>query len=193
LPRESSLWTCFLVTLIVGTVFLMGCETKEKTDPGNKKGGVSGAAELKESPQEGFLAPSFSLQDLNGKLVSLADFKGKVILLNFWASWCAPCKREIPSLIRLYQLRKDRNFEILAVSVDRTSVSKIVTFVAENQMSFPVLMDPQGEVGNGKYWVRAIPTSFLVDKKGVIRWKVTGAKEWNGAEVLNRIDQLLSE
>jgi cytochrome c biogenesis protein CcmG, thiol:disulfide interchange protein DsbE len=193
LPRESNLCICLLVMLIVGAVSLMGCEKKDQSNPGNEKREGLKITELKESPQEGFLAPGFSLQDLNGKQVSLANYKGKVILLNFWATWCPPCKREIPSLKGLYQLRKDKAFEILAVSVDRASISKVASFVADNQMIFPVLVDPQGEVGNGKYWVRAIPTSFLLDKKGVIRWKVAGAKEWDGAEVLNRIDQLLAE
>ena len=193
MPRESNLCIYLLVMLIIGAVSLIGCEKKDKANQGNEKREALKITELKDSPQEGFLAPGFSLQDLNGKQVNLADYKGKVILLNFWATWCPPCRKEIPSLKGLFQLRKDKDFEIFAVSVDKASISKVASFVADNQMIFPVLVDPQGEVGNGKYWVRAIPTSYLVDKKGVIRWKVTGPKEWDGAEVLNRIDQLLSE
>jgi peroxiredoxin len=99
---------------------------------------------------------------------------------------------EIPSLEKLYQLRKDKEFEILAVSVDRTSPSKVAAFVANYQMSFPVLVNPQGDVGQ-RYWARAIPTSFLLDKKGVIRWKVPGARKWDDPFVLSKVDQLLSE
>jgi peroxiredoxin len=192
LPRRMWLRICLLVICIAVAGEMVRCEGEKKSNPGNKKSEVSETPKLMESPQEGFLAPSFSLQDLSGKSVSLGDFKGKVVLLNFWASWCGPCRIEIPSLNRLYQLRKDKNFEILAVSVDRGSVSKIASFVASNEMSFPVLVNPQGDMG-GRYWVRAIPTSFLLDKKGVIRWKVVGGKQWDGAEAIAKIDQLLSE
>lgn len=168
------------------------CGKENKSNPGNQKSELSGVKELKESPQEGFLAPPFSSQDLDGRWISLSDLKGKVILLNFWASWCSPCRREIPSLERLFQLRKDKDFEILAVSLDRTSASGVASFVAGNKMSFRVLIDPQGDAGK-KYWVRAIPSSFLLDKKGVIRWRVSGGKEWDSANVLSKIDQLLSE
>jgi peroxiredoxin len=192
LPRIMWLRICLLVICIAVAGELVRCEGEKKSNPGNKKSEVSGSTKLRESPQEGFLAPGFSLQDLSGKSVSLGDFKGKVVLLNFWASWCGPCRIEIPSLNRLYQLRKDKNFEILAVSVDRGSVSKIASFVASNEMSFPVLVNPQGDVGS-RYWVRAIPTSFLLDKKGVIRWKVVGGKQWDGEEAVAKIDQFLSE
>jgi peroxiredoxin len=192
LPRRMWLRICLLVICMAVAGELLRCEGEKKSNPGNKKSEVSETPKLMESPQEGFLAPSFSLQDLSGKSVSLGDFKGKVVLLNFWASWCGPCRIEIPSLNRLYQLRKDKNFEILAVSVDRGSVSKIASFVASNEMSFPVLVNPQGDVGS-RYWVRAIPTSFLLDKKGVIRWKVVGGKQWDGDEAVAKIDQLLSE
>lgn len=192
MPRRMWSRICLLVICIAVVGELVRCEGEKKSNPGNKKGEVSETPKLMESPQEGFLAPSFSSQDLSGKSVSLGDFKGNVVLLNFWASWCGPCRIEIPSLNRLYRLRKDKNFEILAVSVDRGSVSKIASFVASNEMSFPVLVNPQGDVGS-RYWVRAIPTSFLLDKKGVIRWKVVGGKQWDGAEAVAKIDQLLSE
>jgi thiol-disulfide isomerase/thioredoxin len=146
----------------------------------------------KESPQEGFLAPQFTLSDLRGSLVRLGDFKGKVVLLNFWASWCNPCRREIPSLERLYQMRKNKGFEIVAVNAERASASQIASFAEKYRMSFPILLNPQGDVSNN-YWVRAIPTSFLLDKNGVIKWKIVGGREWDDPNVLSRIDQLLGE
>jgi len=192
LPKRSWLRICSLLVCVLVTIGLTGCEGKKEANPEKKKSKLSSTQELKESPQEGFLAPSFSLQDLGGTQISLSDFKGKVVLLNFWATWCSPCRREIPSLERLYQLRKDKGFEILAVSVDRTSLSKVASFVANYQISFPVLVNLQGDVGQ-RYWTRAIPTSFLLDKKGVIRWKVQGAIKWDDAYVLTKVDQLLSE
>ncbi len=170
----------------------MGCEGKKESNPGKEKEEVSSTQEPKESPQEGFLAPRFTLQDLAGRSVALSDFRGKVVLVNFWATWCGPCRREIPSLERLYQSRKDNGLRILAVSVDRTSPSKVASFVADYHMSFPVLLNPNGDVGQ-RYWARAIPSSFLVDKKGVIRWKVQGSIEWDVPQVVSKIDQLLSE
>jgi thiol-disulfide isomerase/thioredoxin len=180
------------IWMMVAATLLVRCEGKEKPGAGAKQGLVSKTPELKKSPQEGFVAPQFSAQDLRGRSVAVDDFQGKVVLLNFWATWCPPCRREIPSLESLYQLRKDKGFEILAVNVDRTALSKVTSFVEQNRMTFPVLLNPQGDIGE-KYWVRAIPTSFLLDKKGVIRWKVVGGREWSGSEVLEKIDQLLSE
>lgn len=178
--------------VVIISVFLIGCKKKEKTNPGTENAETRTNQNIKESPEEGFTAPGFTLQNLNGSPVNLGDFRGKVVLLNFWASWCGPCKKEIPALKRLYQVRKGPDFEILAVSLDRTAGDKVASFVNANQMEFPILLNPDGDMG-GRYWVRGIPTSFLLDKKGIVKWKVVGGKEWDGTEVLNRIDQLLSE
>ncbi len=177
---------------LINSAFLFSCENKDKFNPGTDNVKTRGNKELRESPQEGFLAPSFSLVNSNGSVINMVDYQGKVVLLNFWASWCGPCKIEIPSLKKLYQMRRGPNFEILAVSLDRTPASKLTSFVSANQMEFPILLNPEGDVAE-KYRVRGIPASFLLDKKGMIRWKVVGGKEWNGTDVLNRIDQLLAE
>jgi peroxiredoxin len=178
------------LTAVVG---LCGCGGGEDPQTIENTGNVSSAsAQLEECPKEGCLAPSFTIPDLTGKPVSLSDFKGKVVLLNIWATWCGPCKREIPSLDRLYHMRKDKGLEIVAVSVDRTPVSGVATFVANYQMSFPVLHDNRGEVGQ-KYWAKSIPSSFLLDKNGVIKWKVIGSIEWDEAQVISRIDQILNQ
>jgi peroxiredoxin len=185
---------CWFLVLALFVAALPGCEGKKESEPASAKKETNPSAQpgLKESPQEGYLAPGFSLENLRGESVGLADFRGKVVLLNFWATWCPPCRREIPSLERLYQLRKDTGFEIVAVSVDRTSLSKVSSFVADQRMSFPVLVNPSGDVGQ-RYWMRSVPSSFLLDKKGIIKWKVIGAREWDDAQTLAKIDQLLSE
>ena len=173
-----------VLALASGAVYLTtGGEEDAKENP-------EGAA--KEIPKEGYPAPQFSLQDLGGRQVGLSDFRGKVVLLNFWATWCAPCRREIPSMERLYRMRKDEGFEIVAVNTERASASKVASFVEEYGMSFPILLNPQGDVGS-RYRVRAIPTSFLLDKNGVINWKIVGGREWESSYVLNRIDELLGE
>jgi peroxiredoxin len=191
LPVMSILILCLSIALL----FSSCSEGENPGEPGEKgatSNDSSAEAQLKECPQEGCLAPGFTVPDMTGRPVSLSDFKGKVVLLNIWATWCGPCKREIPSLDRLYQLRKDRGFEIVAVSVDRTSTSGVASFVAQHQMTFSVLHDTKGEVGR-KYWARAIPSSFLLDKRGVIRWKVAGSINWDDPHVLSKVDELLSQ
>jgi thiol-disulfide isomerase/thioredoxin len=181
-----------LSVLVIISVFLIGCEKKEKTSPPVDNTKTQVKQELRESPEEGFIAPGFTLQNLSGTSVNLNDFRGRVVLLNFWATWCGPCRKEIPALEKLYQAKKGPGFEILAVSLDKTSQDKVASFVNSNQMEFPILLNPDGDVG-GRYWVRGIPTSFLLDKQGIIKWKVVGGREWDSEEVLSRIDQLLSE
>jgi peroxiredoxin len=192
LSGRSYLWICLVLTAMLVTTGVAGCQSEKEANPGIEKVETSSKQELKESPQEGFLAPDFTLPDLAGASFTLSDFKGEVVLVNIWATWCGPCRREIPSLERLYQSRKSRGLEILAVSVDKTAPSKVASFAAQYRMSFPVLLDPRGEVAN-RYWARAIPSSFLVDRKGVIRWTVRGTREWDDAQALAKIDQLLSQ
>jgi thiol-disulfide isomerase/thioredoxin len=186
LSKGGMIWRGLAVLLAIGAgliYFAHGPKEIPKTNSVSTE---------KESPEEGFLAPQFVLSDLTGMMVNLRDLRGKVILLNFWASWCGPCKREIPSLERLYQKRYDKGFEIMAVNAEKSSASQIASFAEKYRMSFPILLNPQGDVAD-KYWVRAIPSSFLLDKKGMIRWKIRGAIEWDDPYVLNRIDQLLGE
>ena len=171
-----------VLALASGAVyFTMGGKEDSRENP---------AGERKEAPNEGYPAPEFSLYDLSGSQVGLSDFRGKVVLVNFWATWCAPCRREIPSMERLYRMRRDEGFEIVAVNTERISASKVASFVEKYGMSFPILLNPQGDVGS-RYRVRAIPTSFLLDKNGVISWKIVGGREWESSYVLNRIDRLL--
>jgi peroxiredoxin len=190
--KRSCLWFCLVLTAMLVTTGIAGCQSEKESNPGIESGKTSSKQELKESPQEGFLAPDFTLSDLAGASFTLSDFKGEVVLVNIWATWCGPCRREIPSLERLYQARENKGLEILAVSVDKTAPSKVASFAAQYRMSFPVLLDPRGDVAN-RYWARAIPSSFLVDRKGVIRWTVRGTREWDDAQALAKIDQLLSQ
>lgn len=190
MSKRLPVYLGLLVVLALGSgaVYLTsGSKGDSKENP------VGGAKEApREAPKEGYLAPQFGLYDLKGRQVTLSDYRGKVVLLNFWATWCAPCRREIPSLERLYRMRKDEGFEIVAVNAERTSASKVASFVEKYGMSFPILLNPQGDVGT-TYRVRAIPTSFLLDKNGVIRWVIVGGREWESSYVLSRIDQLLRQ
>jgi cytochrome c biogenesis protein CcmG/thiol:disulfide interchange protein DsbE len=192
LPYLNRRWVFPIALALFIGIILIGCKKREKTADAIKNVETQVKQSGKESPEEGFLAPGFTLPSLSGSPVNLSDFKGKVVLLNFWATWCGPCKKEIPALKRLYQAKRGPGFEILAVSLDRTSGDKVASFVKANQMEFPILLNPEGDIG-GKYWVRGIPTTFLLDKQGVIKFKAVGGREWDGTEILNQIDQLLSE
>ncbi|PMQ00957.1 MAG: thiol:disulfide interchange protein [Dictyoglomus sp. NZ13-RE01] len=115
----------------------------------------------------GTIAINFSLPDLNGKTHSLKQYKGSVILLNFWATWCPPCRAEIPILSKIYKNYKKSGFKIIAVSLDN-DINKVKAFLNENPVEFTVLFDKKGEAGY-KYSIYAIPTSFLIDKELIIR------------------------
>jgi len=126
---------------------------------------------------KGVPAPNFTFPGLDGKKVSLADFKGKVVLLNIWATWCAPCVAEMPSMEKLYQELKDEGFEILAVSVDESGAEAVSPFMEKHKLSFPVLLDTRGEIKN-LYQTTGIPESFIVDKNGIILEKIIGPRDW---------------
>lgn len=134
-------------------------------------------------------APDFALRDMTGKNVTLSAFKGKVVLLNFWATWCPPCRAEMPSLNKLYQEKKSRGFEVIAISTDR-SLSSVKDFLEKNKVSFPVLFD--GDRTAAKvYRVFSMPTTFLIDRNGTIVEKFYGEYNWTEAETKSKIEKLL--
>ncbi|MHB0857721.1 MAG: TlpA family protein disulfide reductase [Anaerolineae bacterium] len=118
-------------------------------------------------PRVGMPAYPFTLVDLDGNTVSLSDLQGKVVMLNFWASWCPPCQQEIPHMVRVYDELEDDDFVIVAVNLQEDADS-VGRFVTQQAMRFPVLLDPTGSVANA-YFVRAIPTSLFLDRDGVIQ------------------------
>lgn len=124
----------------------------------------------------GNIAPSFTLKDLDGNEVSLGDYKGKKILLNFWASWCPPCRAEMPDMESFYQNYKDKGYVVIAVNAASTEKNSLDApdFVKKNDLTFPVLVDEKGSI-NARYNVMSLPTSYFIDSDGVIRNKVIGA------------------
>jgi len=137
-------------------------------------------------------APDFTLSDLGGRPVSLSDYRGKVVLLNFWGTFCGPCRTEMPSLNNLYREMKDRGFVVLAVSLDR-SEQTVRTFIEAERSSFPVLLDREKQVYYGKYATFALPLTYLIDKKGTIVEKYFGRQEWDSRDMQDRIVQLIRE
>lgn len=133
---------------------------------------------------------NFSLKDLYGKSYRLSDFKEKVILLNFFATWCPPCRAEIPSMIELKNFfSKNKNFEIIAISIDQADSKKIEQFVKSNKINFLVLHDKDGVVAK-QYGVFSIPTTFIIDKKGNIIQKEIGYRDWMNDELVKSLLEL---
>lgn len=134
-------------------------------------------------------APDFSLKDLEGRTVSLSSLKGKVVLLNFWATWCPSCVAEMPSLNKLYHSMKSRGLEVIGVSTDG-SPAEVREYVQKKGLAFRVVVDESRDVSR-KYRVFSLPTTFLVDKKGDISEKFFGDYEWNNPEMKAKIEKLL--
>ena len=143
-------------------------------------------------PAMGSPAPDFRLIDLQGNGQALPDYHGKVVLLNFWATWCGPCRVEMPSMEILYQDLKDEDFAILAISSDPQGSIVTRPFVASQGLTFPILHDSDYRV-SGSYGVRTLPMSFLIDRNGTLIHRVFGARDWNSPEARELIDGLLRE
>jgi peroxiredoxin len=126
------------------------------------------------APREGFLAPDFTLQDAQGQSMRLSDLRGKPVLLNIWASWCAPCKAEMPAMQTVYADYAPQGFTVLAVNATfQDQQENALAFAASRGLTFPILLDTQGSVSQ-LYQVRAMPTSFFIDSQGIIRRSVFG-------------------
>jgi peroxiredoxin len=133
---------------------------------------------LKFSPLEtGRAAPNFTLPGIDGKMVSLSEYRGHVVLVNIWATWCSPCVDEMPSMERLYQELKDENFEIVAISIDEMGAEAVAPFMKKNNLSFAALLDPEGTI-KSLYQATGVPESFIIDKQGILIEKIIGPRNW---------------
>ncbi len=137
-------------------------------------------------------APDFTLPDLQGKMVKLSDFRGKVVFLNFWATWCKPCEEEMPSMQALYNSLKGRDFEMLAVSVDSKGGEVVQEFVDKYRITFPVLHDQDGKVKE-TYKTTGVPETFIIDQNGVVAEKVWGPRDWARKSSISSILDLLRD
>ena len=133
--------------------------------------------------------PEIALGTLEGKKIALKDFRGKVVLLNFWATWCVPCREEMPAMEKLYQEFKDKNFAIFAVAVkDRRQDA--VDFVKELKITYPIGLDPEGKVGQ-EYGAWGLPATYLIGPKGEGLARGWGPADWHGAAARKLIKDLL--
>jgi thiol-disulfide isomerase/thioredoxin len=128
------------------------------------------------------------LSDPLGKTVSLSDFRGKIVFINFWTTWCLACVIEMPSMEKLHQKFKDKDFVMLAINLQE-SASKVIEFYKEHNLSFAALLDITGDVAAG-FGIRAIPTTFILDKNGRLIGKVLGPREWDGSSSMTLFEYL---
>jgi len=135
-------------------------------------------------------APDFQVRTPDGSTLRLADFKGKVVFLNFWATWCEPCREEMPSMERLHQAYKDRGLVVLAISLDSQGASVVKPFVKRFALTFPIGLDPKMAVRE-TYGVWAVPSTFLIDRNGKRALFANGAREWNGKAAHAVVEALL--
>jgi peroxiredoxin len=135
-------------------------------------------------------APAFALRDLEGTTVSLDELRGRVVLVNFWATWCKPCEDEMPAMQQLYAALRGDGFELLAVSVDADR-SLVEDFRDRLALSFPILLDPEQEASKA-YQTYRFPESFLVDGKGTIVERYVGPREWASPAYVERVRRLLA-
>ena len=145
-------------------------------------------------------APAFTISDLRGEPVSLENHRGRVVLVNIWATWCGPCIVEMPSMQRLYEQLENEPFDILAVSVDAAEGERdpagnpggdVARFAREHGLTFQILQDASGRIQQ-TYRTTGVPESFLIGKDGVIYKKIAGATEWDSPENLELIQRLLA-
>jgi cytochrome c biogenesis protein CcmG/thiol:disulfide interchange protein DsbE len=124
-------------------------------------------------PEKRQKAPNFSLQTQNGKVIELSKLKGKVVLVNFWATWCPPCRAEIPDFIEVYNTYKSKGFEIVGIALDEEGWSKVAPYIEEVKMNYPVVLGSE-KVIQQYGGIKAIPTTFIIDKKGYIAGSQVG-------------------
>jgi peroxiredoxin len=135
-------------------------------------------------------APEFGLSNLVGDYVKLSDYRGKVVFLNIWATWCPPCREEMPSMEALYRKLKGRNFEMLAVSVDRDGEKVVRPFAKKYGLTFPVLLDPDNKTYR-LYGLTGVPETFILDQNGVVIHKIIGPQNWMNKEWLDYFDRII--
>lgn len=193
----------FLIPLL--TVILASCGSKTSENQAEAPAGQTSAPAVASAPETalderlsslGFQTPTaelpavdFSLKDLSGQKQTLGSYAGTVIFLNFWATWCGPCRAEIPSMEELYLELGNEEFVILAVNSQETS-EQVAGFVENIGMSFPVLLDSDGRVG-AAYGIRGIPTTYLIDSQGYILGRVVGTRNWSTPEIISLVQDLL--
>ena len=145
----------------------------------------------KEKKASSGLAPDFTLKSLDGQEITLSKLKGKVVLLDFWATWCGPCRESIPHLIQLYKAYRENGFEMIGISLDKGDATVVHNFVKSMDIPYPIVMATE-EIARD-YRVTSIPTTFFIDKEGKIREKIPGFNSTIAQRMNSKIADLTAE
>lgn len=192
--RQSLIRASLAVVILGGVVWVLPVRrpgedgghhgaTTQVLDPFEK----AGVVELKEGQQ----APGFTLLTLDGGRASLSDHRDKLVVLNFWATWCQPCTVEMPSLEALWRRYRDRGLMVVGVSVDRGAPKALLEpYVRNLKLTFPILLDPDSKTSD-RWRITALPATFLVRPGGEVSGVAMGAREWNSAEMRALVERLL--
>ena len=145
-----------------------------------------------QAPERGAPVPDFELSDLSGARVALSAQRGRVVFVNFWATWCPPCRQEAPSLERLYGRLRPEGFEVLAVSIDaKSDRAEVAEFRREFGLSFPVLLDP-GQTAHTAFGVTGVPETYLIDTQGRLAERFIGPRNWDDPRYERAVRRLLA-
>jgi peroxiredoxin len=189
---------------LAAVVLLAACKRGEKAAPAaTSSSSTTSAAKTTTQQASGSQAPSsdaaldvgsampdYSATALDGSKFELASHRDKVVLLNIWATWCGPCRYEIPELQTLQSKYGARGFEVVGISVDESGVDSVKQFVAANKMTYPIAIDAEGRIA-GMFQTSVLPTSVIVDRSGRVVWKKYGAIEPNDDELRKAIEKAL--
>lgn len=133
-------------------------------------------------------APAIGLEDLDGKIHTLEEYRGKVLIVNFWATWCPPCREEMPSMERAWNKVKDKNVVMLAIDVGE-DIDTVDSFINDYPVTFPILLDTDSKVAR-KWPVIGLPSTFIVDTEGRMVYRAIGGREWDEDEIIAPILEL---
>jgi peroxiredoxin len=138
-------------------------------------------------------APTFTLPNLQGHLVSLGDYQGRVILLNFWATWCRDCVREMPEFEKLYQAHKEKGLSVLAIALDKEGRPAVEAFLQDEhlELTYPILLDQEEQVAR-RYRLSWVPVTVVIGRDGQVIETILGARPWGSEEVMTSIEKLLN-
>ncbi len=152
---------------------------------------IKGKPSAKKIITTGDKAPAFTLPALNGRPVSLSDFRGKVVMVHFWATWCPPCVEELPTLVPLNQSLAGKDFEMLAVSVDEGGAEAVTSFMHRNNLNVPVLLDTAHEISS-HYGTYKFPETYILDREGIVRYKIIGPRDWRDPGALELLQNMIA-
>ncbi|MFQ5509862.1 MAG: peroxiredoxin family protein [Leptospirillia bacterium] len=178
--------------LVVATLLLGAIACDRNAAPAAVAASEGGRISKGIGPEIGYTAPDFTLMDLYDRPVHLSDYRGQVVVLNFWATWCGPCRIEMPTLQALHEDMKDRPVSVLGVAGDIDGKPQVAPFVEQLQLTFPSLIDAAGTVQD-RYFVNALPMTFLIDRDGIIVYKLVGFFDWHLPTYRGLVEKLAAE